>query len=161
MARKIIEVLEYDKKTGIPFIRDIEGYTYLLEKAMPPNRTHRVYLQAYCKEPWLSTTEFYSITCSLTGNPLIYIVPSDKSFYAAFIMAAQQHSKTQNLGVSLIGLYINDIRHLMVPFRSELAYALFEPLLINSSMKVELKYKPFDKKAILGILAGGFLSESD
>lgn len=162
MPRKIIDLLEYDKDTGIPFITDVEGYTYVLERSMPTNRANRVYLQAYSTDEWIDDTDFYSIPCSISGEPtLSYTVPSDKTYYAAFIMIAQQHSSKQDLGVSLVGIYVEGVRFLMIPFRSEMSYVLFEPLRLEAGVHVELKFNPFDKKAILGVLAGGFLTESD
>jgi hypothetical protein len=158
MTKKIIDTLDYDERTGIPFIRDVEGFTYVLERSMPPNRAHRAYLQAYCDVTWANDTDFHSVPCSFGGS-LVYTVPEDKDYYAAFLMAAQQHSIKQDLGVSLLGVYLDGERTLLIPFRDQLSYVLFEPLIIKSGVTLEIKYKPFNTKAILGVLAGGFLTD--
>lgn len=160
MSKKIIDHVDYDQATGLPFIVDCQGNKYLM--AMIPRNYNRVYLNAYDKGPWPNVTDYHSLTCDMCGgaHSLEYQVPTDQAFYIAFLIAAQESKNAmQNAGVSLLGMFINNSNTpiLFVPFSREISYVLFEPMRLVPNTKIEVKYKPFSTDCTIGILVGGYL----
>jgi hypothetical protein len=163
-TKKIIDHIDYDLVTGLPFIVDCQGEKYLM--TMVPRNYNRVYLKAYDRGPWPNITSFHAISCDMCegAHSLDYTVPSDKRFYLAFLMAAQESNNLQrDTGVSLLGMFLNGspTPSLFVPFSRELHYVLFEPIRFFENTHIEIKFKPYEKNAILGILVGGYLRDPD
>ena len=167
-TEQIISKVIYDELTGIPFLEDARGVLHMADnwfQAIPiPSIRH--YLQTISHLKFPNVIEFYPIPNWLSGEPTTeYTVPIEKTWYPAFIMASQdQLSKKGSfgeslIGMSIIGIYVDDVFIMPIPFRDDLHYVLYEPLLISAGTKVELKLMPYHKNTRVCILVGGELRD--
>lgn len=163
MSTKIISRIIYDDNTGIPFLEDIRGNLHMATawfQALPKPQI-RYYMQTLSHLPFPNTTDFHSIPNQLTGeNESEYIVPDGKTWYPAFIMAAQDRlNKKASFDMSIIGVYVNGIFTMTLPFRNEMHYILYEPLTLPAGVKAELKLMPCYENTRVCILVGGELRD--
>lgn len=144
-------------------LEDIRGSWHIVNPEMDHLGESRTYLQAYTTQKWPNTTDFHPIPCELTGlDCLKYAVPEGSYYGAAFILAAQSgrgKAKPKQSNLSLIGIYYNGHRGLVIPLLSHLHYVLYSPLKIPGGVEVEIRFKPYRTKCDLSICQGGFLRE--
>ena len=165
MRAKIISKIIYDDDTGIPFLEDVRGNIHMAGDwgqavPLPPTRN---YLQTLSYLEFPDTENFHSIPNSLTGElKTEYIVPPNKQWKPAFIMAAQDLlGRKESKGMSIIGVYLNNRFIMAVPFKHEMHYILYEPLTFFAGATLELKLMPSSKDTRVCILVGGELRDMD
>ena len=147
-----------DEVTGLNFGTDRLGNVHLLEflsnAAEMPIPKDSVYLKAYAESMWNNTVAFQHIPCNLTGdpNPMIYQVPAGKTLKLDSIIAATNGKYS---GISLIGIFINNVMESFFPINHELFYSFNEKVEIEGEL--EIKFKPFHKKTKLSIFVHGLL----
>lgn len=167
-TEQIVGRIIYDELTGVPFLEDTRGILHMAGnwfQAIPIPAT-RHYIQTISHLKFPDVTEFHPIPNWLTGEPTTeYVVPTGKVWYPAFIMASQGELSKKGsfgkslIGLSIIGIYIDNIFIMPIPFRNDLHYVLYEPLSIIADMKVEFKLMPYHKNTKVCILCGGELRD--
>lgn len=143
-----------DELTGLNFGLDKQGRYHLLEflnnadELEPPKDS--VYLDAFSERKWDNTTSFQTVTCDLTGDPipLVYQVPTNKILQIDTVIAANDKS-----GVSLLGIFIDDELMTFFPLNTELFYSFNEKIKVEG--KLEIKYRPTDRKSKLSVFVHG------
>jgi hypothetical protein len=170
MPEQIIGRIIYDELTGIPFLEDVHGVLHMAGdwfQAIPIPAT-RHYVQTLSHLEFPNVTEFHSIPNELTGEPTTeYTIPVGKTWYPAFIMASQDElSKKPTfgksmVGMSIVGVYIDDVFTMAIPFRNDLHYVLYEPLSFPAGVKVEFKLMPHHKNTRVCVMCGGELRDID
>ena len=136
-----------DRCTNLQIGRDRTGNTYLLDflkSSAEEIEKELFYLYTYSEKIFPDTINFHSITCSLTGrtDPLI-LIPS-KDIRITNISAIQN-----NIGISLLGIYINNNLELFIPLKD---ITFNPPLEIKKNNKLEIKIRPIDKRVKITIL---------
>lgn len=155
---KFIQEQFKDELTGLNFGTDRLGNTHLLEflnkAAETPVSKDSIYLKAFTEKIWANNKDFQTITCTLTGDPtpMIYQVPSNKILKLDNIIAA---TNGKYKGISLIGIFINNILESFFPIQNEMFYSFNEKVGIKE--RLEIKFKPFHKKTKLSIFIHGIL----
>ena len=155
---RFIEKKFLDELTGLSFGVDRQGRTHLLEflweAAEAPLPKESIYLKAFTEKNWAGTATFQTITCTLTGNPtpLIYEIPPNKVLKLDNIIAVVNG---RYRGISLIGIYINDIIESFFPIQNEMSYSFNEKVKIEG--KLEFKFKPYHRRTKLSIFVHGLL----
>jgi hypothetical protein len=145
-----------DELTGLNFGTDRLGNTHLLEflnnAAELPIPKDSVYLRAFTEKNWADINNFQTITCTLTGNPtpMIHIVPPNKTLKLDNIIAA---TNGRYKGISLIGIFIDDILESFFPIQNEMFYSFNEKVEVKG--KLEIKFKPFNRRTKLSIFVHG------
>lgn len=165
MVMIIAHVFE-DFTTGLPILQDFTGDYHILERWSLAGRkiANRVYIQALSHGQFPGTDAFYPIPNELTGESSTkYAPPSGRSFEGAFIMASQDRLKNggkrdkEGPEVSLIGVFVNGSFVMMIPFKHDLHYVLFEPLRFPMGAEIEFKLRPCSTRTRVAILVGGYL----
>ena len=126
----------------------------------------RAYLQVISEGEFPNVTDFHPIPNMLTGEiSTKFTVPANQIWNVAFIMASQDvkfwsRAKGPMLfgpAMSIIGMYVNGVRGLVVPFKNDMHYVLYDPLPFNGGTEIEIRLMPAYEKTRVCILAGGSL----
>src|SRR5574339_528526 len=160
--RNIINEIDFDKETGIPFGEDVWGNLHALtwDCVVSNKELPRVYFQTAIRNftwgninNWSRIQDTYNV-----GKFLVYKVPENFKYHLAFILAAQARSNGgDDQGISYIGLFFNGNFAAQIPFKNETHYKLFSPIVVPSGTEIEFKFRPYHNKMDFGMTAGGYL----
>jgi len=149
MTQIITEVF-IDDLTGLTFAEDVRGYWYLIPDSTSVS-TNEFYLHSMVIDPiWANTNSFQPLP-----TPLISNITNDS--YVKFILASQDFKNAY--GVSLVGIFVNNVLELALPFIDNLNYKLDVPILVPANVDLEIKFWPFNKKANLGLTIGCYTTD--
>ena len=159
--KKIIERIDFDSMTDLPFAEDIRGNMHMIDWKNTANVSDcpRIYLQTDLTDNyiWANNNTYQSIPDSFhPGNNLIYTVPPECSFHFAFVIGAACQ-RGPDFRLSMLGLFVNDERKMSAPIYRELDHVLYSPIIFIENTKVELKFKPGTTGTDFGIISGGYL----
>jgi hypothetical protein len=147
-----------DQLTGLEFGIDVQGRAHLLQflnkAAESPPLKESIFLRAFSEKNWSNTTDFHTITCTLTGDPspMVYQIPANKTLQLDNVIAVTNGKYT---GISLVGVYIDNVIESFFPVQREMYYTFDEKVKIEGLL--EFKFKPFHKKTKLSIFVHGIL----
>ena len=147
-----------DTETGRVLGEDMYGYTHILSPQVQPTIAlpcgfTRILLNGLHIKFWPDNGDFYPFENHFGGdNPLDYTIPHDYTLYLTSVLAAQSDP-----GLTLLGMYVNDVYAAHTPFYTELAHGIPTELSIPAGSKLEIKVWPHDKKTRVSVLIGGYL----
>lgn len=142
MAQAVVEIIE-DDATGLKFVEDIRGFWYLLQEPQAEEIINEFYLQDVVDgHTWVDTTTFQSLPTPLTSQ-------KNEDSYISFVVAS--HDFKNSYGTGAVGIFINGTMKMALPFTDNITYVAYKPILIPATSLVEVKYRPFNTKARLGV----------
>jgi hypothetical protein len=165
LVKKLIEKVDFDITTGLPFIDDIRGNLHLLNWADAVNISGltRINLQSDMKNyTWATSSDYNRIPDTIHPGPnnyLTYTVPAGYDFHLSYIIAVAIQRETERR-MTVVGLFVNGNLRSIVSFVQEVQYVLSAPLVFHEGTSIEFKIKPGIKGQDFGINTGGYLVES-